>query len=422
MAAVAPSPRKGRVLAAAVVAAALAAAGPSAAPAQGGEGAGFRSAAVCRECHPQIYDSWRSSEHASAFTDPAFQLPYDRIRRTAPSRVLPCEQCHNPMRFALPPGAPQGSIFAQEGITCDFCHSTETVDPGGTFPRYRLRGGVKFGPGGGSEKGPHRTQFSRLHISSSFCGGCHEFRNAHGVDVLSTYSEWAASFYRGEGIHCQFCHLPQLFDARFVDADREGTGKRKGPSDHAMVGGHDRDRLAKAVPIRAELSVRGGDARLSIRLRNETVGHKVPTGIPTHRLRLVSTLFDGNGAVLGRKEEIFARVLGDGTGKAITLPELIFTAAREVISDNRIAPKETREVVHAFPSGGAGAATAEVALVYEMATPDIAPELKWIEIPVSRVVIPVRSVFPFGIVVAVVLAGTAAGLVVLALLARRRKG
>ena len=176
----------------------------------------YQSAAVCAVCHVEIHRTWQGSQHASAFTDPAFRLPYDRLLRENPRKTFSCEQCHNPMRFLLSPGDPRAAIFSREGVTCDFCHSVESVTPGGPFPRYKANPGAKFGPQGGTGKSPHGTKFSRLHITSEICAGCHEYRNEHGTPILTTASEWEDSFYRGTGVHCQFCHLPQLFDANIA--------------------------------------------------------------------------------------------------------------------------------------------------------------------------------------------------------------
>ena len=367
----------------------------------------YQSAAVCGVCHVEIHRTWSGSQHASAFTDPAFQLPYDRLRREHPGKTFPCEHCHNPMRFLLPPGDPRASLFSREGVTCDFCHSVSSVDAEGPFPRYRTKPGVKFGPHPErSRKGPHVTVFSRLHITSEFCAGCHEFRNEHGVLVLSTVSEWEKSFYRGTGVHCQYCHLPQLFDANFIDGKRE-----KGPVDHAMVGGHSRERLARAIPVRAQLLLSGGAPRVVVSVKNELVGHATPTGIPTNKLRLVATLFDARGNALDKREEIFERILGDGTGKALSRPEDIFVSAREVLKDNRLLPKETREVRFSFPAGKNPPATASVALTYEIPTPDIAPTLRYIEIPVAYHVVTAEAGWGRGKTVAVAAAAALAFLV-----------
>ncbi|GAB4361361.1 MAG: multiheme c-type cytochrome [Deltaproteobacteria bacterium] len=378
----------------------------------------FRSASVCAQCHPKIHASWKSSQHSSAFTDPAFQLPYDRIRRKNPRRTLPCEQCHNPLRFHLPAGDPRASIFAQEGVTCDFCHSVESVVPGESFPRYRLNPDFKFGPyppGKETGRSIHATRFSRLHITSAFCAGCHEYRNPYGVPILSTFSEWEESFYRGEGVHCQFCHLPQLFDPQFIDVK-----DRKGPVDHAMVGGHSRERMAKAIPLKGTLRISGGTAEVRIVLKNETVGHKTPSGIPMHRIRLVTSLFDESGTALGRKEELFERVVGDGAGNPLTKPEEIFTEAREVLKDNRIGPKETREVIHSFPLAGKRPVTAEVSLTYEIPTPDISPGTGSIDIPISRILIPAgRGISP--LVLSLIALAVVAALLGTALAVRRKR-
>ncbi len=350
----------------------------------------YQSATMCRECHPEIYRTWRSSQHATSFTDPTFQLPYDRVRKANPGKALPCERCHNPMRFLLDPEDPRSSIFALEGVTCDLCHTVETVRVKESVPRFVSRPGIRFGPRGKEVgKSFHATRFSPFLLTSEFCAGCHEFRNGYGVEILATYSEWADSFYRGEGVHCQFCHLPQIFDASFIDKK-----SAKGPSDHAMVGGHSRERLSKAIKVRASMKVSGGEARLTIYLKNEFVGHKTPTGIPSHRIRMTSTLYDAAGNVLAQKEEIFERRVGDGTGKPLERPEEIFTAAREVLMDNRIKPKETRRIDQAFELAGARPASAEVALAYEIPTADTAIGLRHVEIPVTRVVIPARTGVP----------------------------
>ncbi|MBI5420014.1 MAG: hypothetical protein HZA60_07990, partial [Deltaproteobacteria bacterium] len=88
------------------------------------------------------------------------------------------------------------------------------------------------------------------------------------------------------------------------------------------------------------------------------------------------------------------KVVGDGTGKPLEKPEQIFTAGREVLKDNRIGPKETREITHVFPVGGPSPATAEVALTYEIPTPDIAPSVRMIELPISRTIVPARTGIP----------------------------
>lgn len=394
-------------------------------PGEGRAEESFRSATVCAPCHLEIFRTWRSSRHASANTGPLFRLAVDRMQRGDSHPDQACEFCHNPLRFFLDPDDPKVAIFAQEGVTCDFCHSVEFLIQGiegSGFPRYLVNPGIKFGPhptAGESRRKPHRTKFSSLHIVSVFCAGCHEYRNRHGISILSTYAEWEKSFYRGEGVHCQFCHLPGLFDAPFLDPVR-----KKGPIGHDMAGGHSRELLARAIPVRATLTTDGKEARVTSLVKNDFVGHNTPSGIPVHRLRLQTTLYDAERRVLGRGEEIFERVLGDGHGNPLRMPDQFFTAAKEVLKDNRIAPKEVRKVVHRFPLDGKVPGTAEIALLYEIYLPDLAPGLESSSTPIVRIVVPVRKGLPFGLVVLVALVIlAAAALVSAAVLAfRRRRG
>lgn len=385
-------------------------------PPQSREPAAYRPATACARCHPEIYKTWKASRHASSFTDPAFQLAYDRIRRSGSGKFPICERCHNPGRFILPANAPLAAVFAQEGVTCDFCHTVESVNIEGPFPQFETTPGVMHGPRGGEPgKTVHTTKFSGLHVTSEFCAGCHEYKNEFGVTILGTYSEWAESFYRGTKIHCQFCHLPQIFDAKFIAAR-----DRRSPLDHGMTAGSTRESLARAIGMRASLKVSGKKARLAVSLKNETVGHKTPSGIPTSRLRLVSTLYDASGKVLGRMEEVFEKVVGDGRGNPIEKPELIFTAAREVLKDNRLGPKETREISQVFPLEGSKPATADVVLLYEEPVLDITPRLRMIDIPVARVIVPAKAGISAPLVALIALAAV---LILLAVVVYvRRKG
>jgi hypothetical protein len=385
------------------------------------DGATFEPAATCKACHKVVHEQWSGSLHASAFTHPDFQVPYNQVREKNPSEAATCEKCHAPLKTLFPRGSAKGDAFAAEGVTCDFCHSVQSVDLSGPYPRaYKVTPGIKFGPKGDyREKTVHVTRPSSLIKSSAFCAGCHEFRNRHDVPVLSTVSEWEESFYKGEGVHCQYCHLPELFDARFVEGDK---GKRKGPADHSMMGGHSQERLARAIPIQATLTTLSDGAEVTVRLRNETVGHMTPSGWPSHRIRLVSTLYDEDGKVLGTQEERFERVLGDGNGKALSTPEE-FLDAREVIRDNRIKPKEERVVRHRFPAatGARLPAAAEVNLVYELPTREIGAALRTFEIPISKTTVTIRQGKHWK-AIAIAAAGSLAAVLLAALYAILRRG
>ena len=77
------------------------------------------------------------------------------------------------------------------------------------------------------------------------------------------------------------------------------------------------DRKAKTAEA---LATTAAGTEVTVKLRNETVGHMTPSGMPHHRLRLVTNLFDEEGKVVATAEERFERVLGDGKGRPLTTP------------------------------------------------------------------------------------------------------
>jgi hypothetical protein len=185
-----------------------------------------------------------------------------------------------------------------------------------------------------------------------------------------------------------------------------------------MVGGHSRELLARALPIRATLTTERNEACVSIHVKNNFVGHKAPSGFPINRLRLETTLYDADRRALGRHEEIFERVLGDGDGNPLRMPEQFFPAAKEVLKDNRIAPKEIRKIIHRFPLGGKEPKTAEIDLLYEIFLSDLSPGLRSSSISILRIVVPVKAGISWLFVALIVLA--AASLLLTAVLVFRR--
>jgi hypothetical protein len=168
-----------------------------------------------------------------------------------------------------------------------------------------------------------------------------------------------------------------------------------------MVGGSSGKLLARALPIRATLTTNDTEASVTIHVKNDFVGHKAPTGIPMNRLRLETTLYDGDLRVLGRGEEIFERVLGDGNGKPLRMPERFFAGAKEVLKDNRIAPKEVRRIVQRFPLYGKVPHSAEIALLYEIFLSDLPRGLQSSSTSILRIAVPVTAgiAWPFAALV-----------------------
>jgi len=103
------------------------------------EGLPSLSATTCAACHLEIYEEWRASVHAAAWTD----LQYQGEIGKSDSRWL-CLNCHTPLlvqQDLWPRGLVDGDVdrpivsnnpvfdaaLREEGITCVACHLAEAA-------------------------------------------------------------------------------------------------------------------------------------------------------------------------------------------------------------------------------------------------------------------------------------------------------
>ena len=328
----------------------------------------FASAETCRPCHVEIYQQWRSSYHSQAATDPVFwQLFEQAIRDTSSRASALCLTCHAPVATVGREVAWLGRVssplelspVAQEGVTCDFCHTIsgqENLGYNVSVGAYRLpRKGetsVKYGSHPDALASAHPTQPSAFLRRSEFCGICHQFTHPlPGLDLQNTYAEWYYSPYRSQGRRCQDCHMPAYM----------GRGANEGPerpdiNAHVFQGGHT-EMLKKAavVSLWARTSEKSGPKRISIDalVTNVGSGHLMPTGIPGIRqlwLDLTVTTADGSKVFTGRAD--YGAVLLGRDSK----PAMPWNAVR-VGTDTRIAPQKSRRETFQFEVPGAKPAT-----------------------------------------------------------------
>ncbi|MEK7483409.1 MAG: multiheme c-type cytochrome, partial [Planctomycetota bacterium] len=130
----------------------------------------------CAGCHIDIYEEWKNSPHAKAFTSETYR------ERTNNYQYQQCLSCHTP-----------DSVFSdtilarkerlEEGVSCIACH----------FIDGKFAGPVESTAVLLVHPVEVRTDFYR---SSALCGKCHE----------STYQEWLSVDSLGKKI-CQECHM-----------------------------------------------------------------------------------------------------------------------------------------------------------------------------------------------------------------------
>ncbi len=331
----------GRALAAAIPPAAKSARTPAGAPAA----PTYTSAKVCSSCHQAIYKYWSDSVHARSASNPVYQ---EALRAAVEGSIdtaavrRGCVWCHAPTALVTGDYDLKQPI-SREGITCDFCHTVVEVDMDKAGHPFELQPGkVKRGPLQFSRSPFHQTAYSALHRASPLiCAACHELRNAQGVLVLSTYSEWKEGPYPARGVPCQDCHM-SLVPGAIVRDDLKGQSLRI-VNLHRLVGGSGPGQLRRGLDLKIEsVASDGGSAQVSVVVANVAAGHSVPGGLSTKTLILAVGVEAAGGALEHRQERIYRRDLKDAQGKILqTVPDLFLKAA-SVGQDTRLKPKEAR--------------------------------------------------------------------------------
>lgn len=272
----------------------------------------YESSDMCRGCHAEIYEQYKDSMHARAFTNPLFNAQYfkevvPRAKRDPKFAVeaRKCIYCHAPTVFMNSTGlveTPEQIRGVETGVTCDFCH---------TLSGYAENGDYLQNPSG-KKQGPlksvssHHAEYSGYLQVAEYCGSCHNATNHNGLEVKSTYIEWRESSYGQSGNVCQECHMNKYGYLRDKVAEfdrgvaahlnigvttREQTTHEKLYS-HAFPGAHSATQLKDALQIEIKTGRRSTDSHsrfpFVLRVNNERSGHKMPTGSSDLRFMWIS--------------------------------------------------------------------------------------------------------------------------------------
>jgi len=136
---------------------------------------------ACQSCHPDEYEVWRSSTHAGAGLDPAFQ---EQLAKAHSQEE--CLTCHT---SGVQAGS--GAVMA-DGVTCQACHGAYQAE-------HSLRDGSQ--PASATMKLPME--------SSATCRTCHE----------AAFSGWEKSTHSEKKIECFDCHLAHSQGVRTGSVD-----------------------------------------------------------------------------------------------------------------------------------------------------------------------------------------------------------
>jgi hypothetical protein len=304
------------------------------------------SAQLCGRCHRSIFEAWNRSSHAQAMESRLFQDALELTEADFGSAARKtCLACHSPVSAETNDMALKAKV-SWEGVTCDYCHSIRNVTLTGGNPKVDLAFTlVKSGPLKDASSQAHGTVYSEVHTSSLACAPCHEYRNALGFPVMTTYSEWKKSSFAGQGKECQACHMyavaGDVVDPRI---QRSRTAKI---NLHEMPGSRSVTQLTRTVKGKLNANRTGDELQVVVEVTNREAGHYVPTGSPMRKLVLELRVDAHNGQHF-RESRTYERSVADEQGKRLAKEHFAFLKAATVLSDTRLAPGETKTEAFKF--------------------------------------------------------------------------
>jgi hypothetical protein len=319
------------------------------------------SAEVCGRCHRGIHEAWRTSSHAKAMESRLFQDALALAEGDfGPDVRKTCLGCHAPIAVKTGDLRLEKKV-SWEGVTCDYCHSLREVSLAEPPKPVLTFAPVKSGPWKDSVSTAHGVVYSPLHSSSRLCATCHEYKNAAGLSVLTTYTEWKNSDYARQGKQCQSCHMYRV--AGDVVDPRVARTQHAQINLHQMPGSHSIDQLTRAVRAQLFAWREGDNVRVKVDLVNQLAGHYFPTGSPLRQLVLQVRADSYPGAQF-HEERVLTRTVADQQGMVLNREHLVFVKGAKVVSDTRLAPGEKRSETFSFAIPAGKQAQIRATLVY----------------------------------------------------------
>ncbi len=255
----------------------------------------------CGRCHVAVFDEWRKTLHAQAWTDGVFRMSAGTPPKTE------CRSCHS-MEPVL-----AGEISTDyswrpvyrdynqdDGVGCVSCH---------------LRADGTVAARADHPTAPCRPRRDDRIGTPEYCGACHN--PSHDA-----YNEWKGSHYARDGVSCSSCHSWAV--TRAVEGGPPKTGYS-----HAFPGGNTKEFVLRAIHATTRLEGR----TVVMRVTNQA-GHKFPGEVPTRIFFVQVEPYDAEGNALEDAVFTFKRPFKTQTG----------------VPDNRLKPDETRELRQELPA------------------------------------------------------------------------
>ena len=257
----------------------------------------FQPDSLCAECHVDITRQHHQALMSQSFTHHWDEIEYfelalpHAIKEEKVAGVKAgCNGCHAPLAFLagdIPPKRPAEGTRANEGVSCDVCHSITGFEGDVPFNfNYIVEPGeAKQGTRAGVETPGHEIAVNEFLGTAEFCGTCHNEKDPFDQWVKATHLEWKDSPQAAAGIVCQDCHMPTGAGNSAPDT---GGADHPDVRQHLFHGAHDDGKLSGAVEVRIhgrELEAKpGATVTLAATVVNAKAGHMIPSGSAEERV------------------------------------------------------------------------------------------------------------------------------------------
>jgi len=256
----------------------------------------FQEPDTCASCHLDIHRQHEQAMMSKSYTHHwdeieyfKLALPHSEKEPKVAGVKAGCNGCHAPLAFLagdIPPKRPSEGTRANEGVSCEVCHSITGFkgDTPFNFNFISEPGDVKQGIRADGVSPVHEIAANPFLMTSEFCGTCHNEKDPFGIWVKSTHLEWKESPQAKAGIVCQDCHMPPA-----AGNSAPGMGEdRKDIRQHLFHGAHDTGKLSGSVEVRIhpnEIKAAKGDTiQLTATVVNAKAGHMIPSGSAEERV------------------------------------------------------------------------------------------------------------------------------------------
>ncbi len=328
---------------------------------------------ACFACHKEQFADWETSLHAKSHEDlnplyeKAITLVSSQTRQIREQVLLSCGTCHNPKlekKFVSESAALaimldidstvknelKNALEAEHiksGISCYICHNVDSINHRDNYTTvgYQMlnwtKGNLIVGPYDLSSQQTIFHSFGKRDFfreNNDLCLSCHQGQATK--NELSMYNTGEELNSSGTDDKCVDCHMGSIKKGILAPQIKRDNMVERDIKSHFFAGARNSDILKDIIDINMEKTA-SNTAKIIV---SNSITHGVPSGFSGRSLVLELLFLNGDEVI--RTETIDFRATYESKFGSETLSY----AAKALLSDTRLKPKENREIHIRIPN------------------------------------------------------------------------